>query len=631
MTTDSSTPRRFDIALSFPGEHRDYVAKVAAYLATAFGEERVLYDKYHDAEFARLDLDAYLPSLYREHSELIVVFLCPEYASKRWCNLEWRHIRQLISTADAKRIMFLSLGNPGDLSGIGILGGDGYIDIQALVPQATAEKILKRLAINQGIIAKPKPAIAIPADISRIDKYAPAELIGRKGETQLLNDAWDKAVKAEAKRPHILTFVALGGEGKTSLVARWAAELAHNNWPGCEAVFAWSFYSQGMRESASSDLFLTEALAFFGDAEMAESSKGAFDKGKRLAQLIGARRVLLILDGVEPLQYPPMPPMDGKLKDEGLAALLKGLATNSLGLCVVTTRYSIPDLKAHWQGNAPEITLKRLSKEAGVELLKLLGVNGTQKEFETLVEDVKGHALTLNLLGSYLHDAHAGDIRKRDLVKLEEADAEEQGGHAFRVMDAYVQWFETDKGNTEENKKARRALAILRLLGLFDRPASADCFAALLKAPPIKNLTELLVEKNEARRNLALTRLEGSKLLTVNRNSAGTLLSLDAHPLLREYFAKQLHEQHPGAWREAHRRLYKHLCATTNEGEKPTLEELQPLYQAVAHGCQAEIQQETLDKVCQTRIWRGDKVYTVRKLGAYGSDLGAIAYFFEIP
>ncbi|HEY5752648.1 MAG TPA: hypothetical protein VIT21_05835, partial [Chthoniobacterales bacterium] len=47
-------------------------------------------------------------------------------------------------------------------------------------------------------------------------------------------------------------------------------------------------------------------------------------------------------------------------------------------------------------------------------------------EFEKLVEDVQGHALTLNLLGTYLRDAHAGDIRQRDLVKLEEADAEEQ-------------------------------------------------------------------------------------------------------------------------------------------------------------------------------------------------------------
>ena len=69
----------------------------------------------------------------------------------------------------------------------------------------------------------------------------------------------------------------MGGEGKTSLVAKWAAELAANDWPGCEAVFAWSFYSQGTREqnAASSDAFLNEALTFFGETEMAASAAGA--------------------------------------------------------------------------------------------------------------------------------------------------------------------------------------------------------------------------------------------------------------------------------------------------------------------------------------------------------------------
>ena len=110
--TNATNPRRFTIALSFPGEHRDFVKQVAEHLAAAFGEDRVLYDKYHDAEFARVDLDVYLPNLYRTESELLVVFLCAEYAVKRWCNLEWRYIRQLIATLDAKRIMLLSFGDP---------------------------------------------------------------------------------------------------------------------------------------------------------------------------------------------------------------------------------------------------------------------------------------------------------------------------------------------------------------------------------------------------------------------------------------------------------------------------------------------------------------------------------------
>ena len=55
------------------------------------------------------------------------------------------------------------------------------------------------------------------------------------------------------------------------------------------------------------------------------------------------------------------------------------------------------------------------------------------------------------------------------------------------------------------------------LLGLFDRPADADCLKALLKVPAIPDLTEPLVGTSEAHRKLAFTRLQDAKLLTVNR------------------------------------------------------------------------------------------------------------------
>jgi hypothetical protein len=406
-------------------------------------------------------------------------------------------------------------------------------------------------------------------------------------------------VRGEKRRSHVFTFVALGGEGKTSLVGKWAAELAHQGWPGCDAAFAWSFYSQGTREqtAVSSDVFLAAALTFFGDAAMAGSAQGAFEKGRRLARLVGERRALFILDGLEPLQYAPTSPTPGELKDQGLAALLKGLAATSLGLCIVTTRYALPDLRAYWQTTAPMHELPRLSTAAGLKLLRTIGVRtGSQADFEQLVEDVHGHALTLTLLGTYLRDAHAGDIRRRDLVKLEEADAEELGGHAFRAMDAYVRWFQS------EGEKGHRALAVLRCLGLFDRPATEACLAALQQAPAISGMTKALVGISEAQRNVAYTRLGAAKLLTVNRDAAGKLLSLDAHPLLREYFAGERRTRHFDAWRTAHRRLYEHLCGTTKEGDQPTLEDLQPLYQAVAHGCQAGLQEEARVKVYRDRI-----------------------------
>jgi SEFIR domain len=491
-------------------------------------------------------------------------------------------------------------------------------------------------------------AIGFQADISRISKYAPAELIGRENEEQLLVDAWSQTARGDKRRSHVLIFVALGGEGKTSLVAKWAAELAHQDWPGCDAAFAWSFYSQGTREqlAASSDLFLKEALTFFGDdadKAFAASNAGGFEKGQRLARIVGQRRSLLILDGLEPLQYSTSATAfkPGELKDQGIAKLLKDLATASRGLCIVTTRVEIPDLQAFKAGAVIETQLKRLSRKAGVDLLKRLGLNGSERrnlpvddddpgsekvnEFEKLVEDVKGHALTMTLLGGFLQRAFHGDIRQRDRVKFEKADDRMDGGHAFRTMAVYEQWLLRDGGDEGE-----REVALLRLMGLFDRPADAGCLAAL-RSKTIRGLTEPLAGLGDDDWEYCLSGLETAKLLTVNRDAAGTLVSLDAHPHLREYFARQLRTQQADAWRAAHRRLYEHLCATTEDNDEPTLEDLQPLYQAVAHGCQAELQQEALYQVYDTRIRRRDEDYPVRRLGAFGSELGAVACFFEQP
>ena len=142
------------------------------------------------------------------------------------------------------------------------------------------------------------------------------------------------------------------------------------------------------------------------------------------------------------------------------------------GLCIITTRQHIPELDLWRDTTAPEWQLSRLSKEAGAELLTKLGVVGTLAEREQLADDVKGHALPLTLVGRFLAEAHKGDIRKRDLVSLSEADHEETSDHAFHVMKAYERWLTDNERQVE--------LAILRLLGLFDRPATPECLDAHL-------------------------------------------------------------------------------------------------------------------------------------------------------
>ncbi|HEU4561628.1 MAG TPA: SEFIR domain-containing protein, partial [Longimicrobium sp.] len=353
-------------------------------------------------------------------------------------------------------------------------------------------------------------------------RHVAAKLFGREDDLACLDAAWSNNTTS------VLTVVAWGGVGKTSLVATWAARLAVRNYDGAR-YYDWSFYSQGTKEQgeASSDQFIAHALEFFGDAEMADSPRSAWDKGARLAQLIAQQRTLLILDGLEPLQYPPGP-LAGELRDPALTALLKGLAQrNSSGLCLITTRESVRDLEAFHDTTATEWRLDHLSIEAGVALLRSLGVYGTPAEFESLVGDVNGHALTLKLVGGYLARAHAGDIRRRDHIAFEEADAEIQGGHAFKAMKAYEHWL------SEGQKQGERQLAILRLLGLFDRPADLQCLAALRDAPIIKGLTEPVVGITDSVWNVAITSLAEGGLIAIETDSpvdGSPPRTIDAHP-----------------------------------------------------------------------------------------------------
>ncbi|MEP6672428.1 MAG: hypothetical protein ABJF10_24905, partial [Chthoniobacter sp.] len=88
--------KRFRIAFSFAGEKRDFVAKVAEILANQFHRDQILYDKYHEAEFARSDLAFHLPALYNDEADLVVAVLCNDYEVKDWCGLEWKAIYALI-------------------------------------------------------------------------------------------------------------------------------------------------------------------------------------------------------------------------------------------------------------------------------------------------------------------------------------------------------------------------------------------------------------------------------------------------------------------------------------------------------------------------------------------------------
>ena len=110
-------PKRFQVALSFPGEHRGRVEKIAETLAATLPRTSVLYDRWYSEEFNQADLDVYLQKLYHDESEVIAVFLCKEYNAKEWCGLEWRACRDLLKHKKGAQLMFFRLDD-ADVPGL---------------------------------------------------------------------------------------------------------------------------------------------------------------------------------------------------------------------------------------------------------------------------------------------------------------------------------------------------------------------------------------------------------------------------------------------------------------------------------------------------------------------------------
>lgn len=380
-------------------------------------------------------------------------------------------------------------------------------------------------------------------------------LFGRENEIERLDRAWLDP------KTNLLSIVAWGGVGKSALVEHWLGRIAGDNYSGAERVFAWSFYKQGTSEQASADEFISFALKWF-DHDFKKPVRG-LEAGQQLAELIRKRRTLIVLDGLEPLQEPPGPE-GGRIRDPAMQSLIRQLAAEIPGLCVLTSRLPVADVEYLRSTTSPIIELEQLSTNAGARLLESLGVKGKREDLEQLSDELKGHALALNLLGTYIRDICDGRIERVASLELQKAD-HEHGGHARRIMESYQRWF----GNGPE-------VAALRLTGLFDRPAAPELIKVLRQAPVIPRLTDPLFHYHR-RRGLfgilsrksatpfseedwsrTVSRLRKAKLITMQRQEDD--ISIDAHPLVRTYFSNQVKTRTPKAWRTAQVRMAEHIA-----------------------------------------------------------------------
>ena len=434
-----------------------------------------------------------------------------------------------------------------------------------------------------------------------------SEVFGREEDIAFLDDAWAN------QHINVVTIVAWAGVGKSTLVNHWLRRMAAEQYHSAQHVFGWSFYRQGTSgDTSSADEFLDVALTWFGDPDPRLGT--AWEKGERLAKLVAHRRTLLILDGLEPLQNPPGP-QEGRLREPSLQALLRELAAFNTGLCIITTRIPVVDIADHEGTSASRLDLEHLSSDAGAKLLRALGAKGHEVDLRSASDEFNGHCLALTLLGSYLTDAYNGDIRCRKEVSERLAHDVRQGVHAQKVMESYQTWF----GEGPE-------LSVLRILGLFDRPADEEALGALLKPPAIRGLTESLTDLSQIEWRTILAKLRRTRLLA--REDPHNPGYLDTHPLVREYFGEQLRSQRTDAWKECNRRLYSHYRAIAPQ-LPDSFRDMEPLFLAVICGCHAGLFLEALHEIYIPRIQRGNASFAANVLGARGAMLSVLTHFFE--
>jgi serine/threonine protein kinase len=491
-------------------------------------------------------------------------------------------------------------------------------EFQKAVPTILAAIDARRRITRQSLQKTPAPAsravVSEPPARLEPEKISIARLpvtgsdvFGREEDIAFLDRAWAN------QQVNVVTIVAWAGVGKSTLVNHWLRRMATDHYRSAELIFGWSFYRQGSSGGTSSaDEFLDAALTWFGDPDPRLGT--AWEKGERLAKLAAHRRTLLVLDGLEPLQNPPGP-QEGRVREPSLQALLRELAAFNKGLCAITTRIPVADIADYERTSALRCELEQLSSDAGAELLRAFGVKGDEAELRNASAEFNGHCLALTLLGSYLTDAYNGDIRCRKEVSERLAHDVRQGAHARKVMESYQAWF----GEGTE-------VSVLRMLGLFDRPADEKALAALLKPPAIPGLTVSLTDLSQIEWRTIVARLRRARLISgEDLHNPG---QVDTHPLVREYFGEQLRSQQTEAWKECNKRLYHYYRALAPELPN-NFRDMEPLFSAVICGCNAGLFREALHEVYIPRIQRRNDSFAANVLGARGALLSVLACFFE--
>lgn len=136
--------REFEVALSFAGENREYVDRVANLLRDA--GVRVFYDLFEEANLWGKNLYDYLSDIYMNKALYTIMFISEPYSRKLWPD----HERQSMQAKAFQESQEYILPARFDETPIpGVLPTVGYIYLVNKKPEEFVEIVLKKL-VNSG-------------------------------------------------------------------------------------------------------------------------------------------------------------------------------------------------------------------------------------------------------------------------------------------------------------------------------------------------------------------------------------------------------------------------------------------------------------------------------------------------
>ena len=159
----------YDVALSFAGEDRAYIEKVAEYLK---GKDiKVFYDKYEITILWGKDLYNHLDEVYQKKARYCVMFLSCHYAEKLWTNHEMKSAQARAFTEKGEYILPARFD---DTEIPGILPTIGYIDLPSLEPEEFCKLIIEKLKKGTTNISRNSDAFRKP-QVSKLKSFNPYE------------------------------------------------------------------------------------------------------------------------------------------------------------------------------------------------------------------------------------------------------------------------------------------------------------------------------------------------------------------------------------------------------------------------------------------------------------------------